>query len=148
MAVESFEEKSGSRSEREESGNILDKPEDFEWGIEAINRLSKMEKYLGKAKLDADLAYLEMKKEIEAQAGELAAFFFGKARSSEGEERTQYARALEKLGVLVGEEKYGEILRPLLTNKESVKELAAMGGREKSEAKKKTGFWAKWMKRG
>ena len=44
-------------------------------------------------------------------------------------------------------EKYKEILRRFLTNRETVEELAAIGKKEISEAEKKTGFWAKFRKK-
>lgn len=147
MRLESADENLNNSQEEKERENVSDKPDEFEWGIEAINRLAKMEKYVGKMKFDADLAYLEMKKEIEAQAGELAAHFFRKARASEGKEKLEHVRALEKLGAIVGEEKYEEILRSFLTNKETVEELTAAGEREVSEAKKKAGFLARWLKK-
>lgn len=119
----------------------------IDWRLSGVNQLTEMLNDLGSAILDVDSAYKEMGETIKEQADDFGKHFFEQARFSVGVERLRYVQGLKRLRGIIGENEYQKVLKNLLTNEETIEELARKGKEEISAlekySKKKKSFWSK-----
>lgn len=123
----------------------------LDWRLQGVNELTKMLNDLGSAILDVDPAYKEMDEKITKEADDFGKHFFEQARSNVAEERLKYVQGMKRLRGIVGEEKYRQILKNLLTNEETIEELARKGKAEISAIKKyeknSKSIWTRFRKK-